>query len=73
MTMTIDEANIASDTGRVWAAMSNGKLWQCRRNGATQTWKTRPGEFRIPVKAGFRGYAALTHENFVIRDDKIII
>jgi hypothetical protein len=31
-----------------------GKIYQWRRNGATQTWKTRPGEFRIPVKYGAR-------------------
>lgn len=26
------------------------QVW--RRNGQTQTWKTRPGAFRIPVKFG---------------------
>lgn len=25
---------------------------EVRRNGRTKTWKTRPGEFRIPVKYG---------------------
>src|SRR4051812_18711870 len=32
-----------------------------RRNGATQTWRTRPAEFRIPVKYGMRDYWNLTH------------
>jgi hypothetical protein len=27
-----------------------------RRNGATKTWKTRPGAFRIPVKHGMYQY-----------------
>ena len=27
-----------------------------RRNGRTTTWKTRPGQFRIPVKYGFYEY-----------------
>jgi hypothetical protein len=31
-----------------------------RRNGATQTWKTRPAEFRVPVKYGLRSYGNLT-------------
>ena len=31
-----------------------------RRNGATKTWKTRPGEFRIPVKWGMRSYDYIT-------------
>lgn len=31
-----------------------------RRNGATQTWVTRPDDFRVPVKYGLRGYSQLT-------------
>lgn len=34
-----------------------------RRNGATQTWKTRPDEYRIPVKYGIRTYGALTQND----------
>ncbi len=34
-----------------------------RRNGATKVWKTRPGEFSIPVKYGLRSYAYITHNN----------
>ena len=34
-----------------------------RRNGKTQTWKTRPNEFRIPVKYGLYGYGDITHDN----------
>lgn len=26
-----------------------------RRNGQTKTWKTRPNDFQVPVKYGFRG------------------
>lgn len=37
------------------------EVW--RRNGQTQTWKTRPGEFRIPVKYGMRNYSEITHTN----------
>lgn len=36
---------------------SDGKRW--RRNGRTQTWKTRPGEFRIPVKHGLYAYGQI--------------
>lgn len=38
-----------------------GKIYTWRRNGATQTWKTRPGEFRIPVKYGLRSYDQIHH------------
>ena len=34
-----------------------------RRNGATKTWKTRPDEFRIPVKYGLYEYAYITQDN----------
>ena len=30
------------------------KVVRVRRNGATQTWKTRPTEWRLPVKYGMR-------------------
>ena len=34
-----------------------------RRNGATKTWKTRPGEFRIPIKRGLREFGYITQDN----------
>lgn len=34
-----------------------------RRNGKTQTWKTRPDEFRVPVKYGLYAYANITNDN----------
>lgn len=37
------------------------EVW--RRNGRTKTWKTRPGEFRIPVKNGLYRYLAIDHTN----------
>lgn len=52
------------------AALDCGKLyskrlgWKCRRNGQTKLWKTRPAEFSIPVKAGFKATGYITHSNF---------
>lgn len=34
-----------------------------RASGALRTWKTRPGEFRLPVKHGLRESGAITHDN----------
>jgi hypothetical protein len=34
-----------------------------RRNGVTQTWKTRPDEWRIPIKFGMRGYSQIHEYN----------
>jgi hypothetical protein len=40
-----------------------GEERHCRRNGATKTWKTRPNEFKVPVKYGLYEYFYITHEN----------
>jgi hypothetical protein len=42
--------------------MHNGNWWKCRRNGRTQSWKTRPAHFRLPIKAGLRATGAIDHD-----------
>ena len=32
----------------------DGSALRCRINGKIKTWKTRPGEFQVPVKHGLR-------------------
>ena len=44
--------------------VSGTKCETWRRNGKTQVWKTRPDEFRVPVKFGLYGYDAITHKEF---------
>ena len=51
--------------GELWARMGNGRFWRVRRNGQTKIWKTRPGEYRIPVKAGLRSCGEVTHRSGV--------
>lgn len=36
------------------------KIERWRRNGMTGTWKTRPKEFRVPVKHGLYSYSQIT-------------
>jgi hypothetical protein len=36
---------------------------QGRVNGKCKTWKTRPMEFRLPLKVGFRGFSEITEGN----------
>lgn len=60
---TREEIEKALDAGTLRVRMTNGNLWSCRRNGKTQTWRLRPGEFRIPVKIGFKTYGQITHVN----------
>ena|SRR3990167_9913404 len=35
----------------------------CKVNGVLKVWKTRPNDFRLPVKHGLRGYGEVTPEN----------
>lgn len=34
-----------------------------RRNGQTQTWVTRPNDFKVPIKYGLRDYTYITQDN----------
>ena len=54
--MTVDRvhSNGCQTTGKP-------QIW--RRNGATQTWVTRPKDFRLPVKYGMYSYDAITPSN----------
>ena len=51
------------EKARSFTYLGGGKRVGARRNGRTQTWKTRPGEFRIPIKIGFRAHGEITHRN----------
>lgn len=53
----------ALDSGRLSVVMSNGNCWKARRNGKTQTWKTRPDHFRIPIKMGLKSYGQIDQDN----------
>jgi len=58
--MTRQEAETALDNGTLEVLIHRGVYWRARRNGATKTWKTRPNEWRIPIKAGLRSHAYLS-------------
>lgn len=36
---------------------------RCKRNGKTKIWKTRPNEFKIPVKHGLYNYFYIDQNN----------
>lgn len=57
---TRQELEEALDNGKLFAKMNNGNYWRVRRNGRTQTWKTRPDDYRIPCKAGLRSCGNIT-------------
>lgn len=41
----------------------DGTALRARRSGATKTWKTRPNEFKIPVKYGLYESFYIDHNN----------
>ena len=58
--MTAREFHVGECTRKVGprgGATEHTEVW--RRNGKTQTWKTRPGEFRVPVKHGLYAYGEI--------------
>jgi hypothetical protein len=42
---------------------ADGTPVRWRRNGKTKTWKTRPADFRIPVKYGLYQYGYIDQDN----------
>lgn len=42
---------------------SRGNPARCRVNGKCQTWKSRPGDFKLPVKHGLRNCFYITERN----------
>jgi hypothetical protein len=61
--LTKDEALTASIFYHMSMKNADGTALQARRNGKTQTWKTRPAEFRVPVKHGLYDYDQITERN----------
>lgn len=51
---------IAQNFEHKTAKNADGSRLRARRNGATKIWKTRPGEFRIPIKHGLYDYGYIT-------------
>lgn len=58
--LTLEDLEDALDRAGLELFMTHNRWWGLRRNGRTRLWKTRPAEFAIPVKAGFRATLQLT-------------
>lgn len=41
----------------------SGEPYRVRVNGKLKTWKTRPSEFKLPVKHGLYEYGYITEQN----------
>jgi len=66
--LTMDEAIAFASERNATFAMNDeknadGTAVRWRVNGKVKTWKTRPGEFKIPVKHGMYDYGYITEKN----------
>jgi hypothetical protein len=61
--VTKEEALTASTFYHVRERNADGTAVRCRANGKCKTWKTRPGDFRVPVKYGLKVCFYITHWN----------
>jgi len=42
---------------------NNGKSYLWRANGKCKVWKTRPNDFKLPIKHGLYAYGYITQDN----------
>ena len=61
--LTKDQAITARQFAHVSMKDSRGDPLRCRSNGKCQVWKTRPDEFKLPVKYGLYQYFYITNDN----------
>lgn len=61
--LTREQAMNARHFEHVTLRNANGTPLRARRNGKTQTWKTRPEAFRLPIKHGLYTYGDITEAN----------
>jgi hypothetical protein len=50
--------------GNVYVHVGGGRYWLARRDGKTKFWKTRPLEWVVPIKMGYRDHARVSHIDF---------
>ncbi len=62
----VTRANVDAllDGGCLQAAMTGGRWWTIRRNGATRKWKRDARRIAIPHKMGMYGYGTITENDF---------
>lgn len=61
--ITKDQAMTANEFVSLVSKNKKGEPHKVRRSGKTQIWKTRPDEFKIPVKFGLYQSLYITHLN----------
>jgi hypothetical protein len=63
MAITYDDAVNAKYRDEFHGPSNRGKIITVRVNGKCKIWKTRPGEFQLPVKYGMYECGYITHSD----------
>lgn len=61
--ITFEQALTARNFEHVTLKNADGTPLRARRNGATKTWKTRTGQFELPVKYGLKQCFKITEKD----------
>jgi len=61
--LTVEDIQAGHEFWHRLVTNADGTPTRCRKSGALKTWKTRPGQFRQPVKYGLKTSFYLTPEN----------
>jgi len=61
--LTVEDLQAGHEFWHRLVSNADGTPIRCRKSGAIKTWKTRPGQFRQPVKYGLKTSFYLTPEN----------
>jgi hypothetical protein len=61
--VTKEQAQTARNFEHITLKGSDKLPVRCRANGVCKVWKTRPNEFKLPVKYGLYQYFYITPEN----------
>jgi hypothetical protein len=64
LAITRQNVDLLLDRGLIEIAMTSGKWWSIRRNGATKTFKKDAARIYIPFKYGFKFYGNITEADF---------
>jgi hypothetical protein len=65
--LTRDEVMQLGNLSHVPVLLNNGRLGECKINGAIRTWKREPDRIEIPIKYGMYEYATLNLADALMR------
>lgn len=63
LTLSLEEIENSLMQRKLFVRTDKDSLWSVRKNGKVKFWKTRPSQFKIPVKFGWKYFGYITQDN----------